>query len=559
MDIFVLKALVDELRQRLCGAVVAKVFQMSPDDLLLRLWRHQDLRLLLSTQALWPRLLLTTAHFRNPQHPPRFAAFLRAQLTQVRLCDIIVRPYDRVVSLCWERSDEPAPALRLIHELQGQQANIILVDAHGIILEALKHVSAERTSRRPVLPGQPYQPLPLPPQRWLVSDLPIEAVQQLQVQGTFDASHLQRLVVGLSSVLATELVYRSQGEPHMCWEFLQNLRQQYEQGTLTLSLCTTREGAKHLSALPLTHCAGSIAAFPSAQDAVAAFYEPCMDATTLAHSRNTVQKAVQQRLQKLRHKMTNLAQDRHKLEGYLPYQHYGTLLVAQRIPRGATSATVVDYYSPDQAQVTIPLDPRLSLYDNAQVYFKKYRKAQHGLAKVQELLTQCAEEEHYLASVEQQIVQAEDWETLEAVASELGVSSPQPMAPRRAAVLAPTALPYRTFVLRDGSTIYCGKHNQGNDMLLRQVASPEDLWLHAYQQAGAHVVLKVRPHQEVALQTLLQAAALAAFYSKGKEAASVVVMYTRAKYVRKFRGARPGQVQVTEYRTVEVAPQLPTV
>jgi len=284
-----------------------------------------------------------------------------------------------------------------------------------------------------------------------------------------------------------------------------------------------------------------------------------MAATTLAHSRNTVHKAVQQRLQKLRHKMNNLAQDRHKLEGYLPYQHYGTLLVAQRLPRGATSATVVDYYSPDQAQVTIPLDPRLSLHDNAQAYSKKYRKAQHGLAKVQELLTQCAEEEHYLESVEQQIVQAEDWETLEAVASELGVSSPQPTAQRRAAVLAPTALPYRTFVLRDGSTIYCGKHNQGNDMLLRQVASPEDLWLHAYQQAGAHVVLKVRPHQEVALQTLLQAAALAAFYSKGKEAASVAVMYTRAKYVRKFRGARPGQVQVTEYRTVEVAPQLPTV
>jgi predicted ribosome quality control (RQC) complex YloA/Tae2 family protein len=83
--------------------------------------------------------------------------------------------------------------------------------------------------------------------------------------------------------------------------------------------------------------------------------------------------------------------------------------------------------------------------------------------------------------------------------------------------------------------------------------------LHAHRQAGAHVVLKVRPHYEVAHQTLLQAAALAAFYSKGKEAASVEVLYTRAKYVRKFRGARPGQVQVSEYCTVEVAPQLPAV
>jgi len=278
-----------------------------------------------------------------------------------------------------------------------------------------------------------------------------------------------------------------------------------------------------------------------------------------SHLRSTVQKTVQQRLQKLRRKMANLAQDRCKLESYLPYQRYGTLLVAQRLPRGAASVTVVDYYSPDQTLVTIPLDPRLSLHDNAQIYFKKSRKAPHGLVKVQELLTQCAAEERYLEDVAHQIGQAEDWETLEALAVELGALPSQPVTQRRVAVPTPAALPYRTFVLRDTSTVYCGKNHQGNDVLLRQVATPEDIWLHAHRQAGAHVVLKVPPHQEVAHQTLLQAAALAAFYSKGKETTSVEVIYTRAKYVRKFRGARPGQVQVTEYHTVEVAPQLPEV
>jgi predicted ribosome quality control (RQC) complex YloA/Tae2 family protein len=559
MDIFVLKALVDELRQRLCGAVVSKVFQMSPDYLLLRLWRHQDLRLRLSTQAAGPCLHLTTARFRNPPQPPRFAAFLRAHLTQVRLFDITVQPYERVVSFSWERPGEPVPALRLLHTLQGQQANVLLLDTHGVILDALKYVPAQSASRRSILPGQLYQPLPLPPQRCLVSELTVEALQQLQVQGIFDATHLQRLVVGLSPVCAMELVHRSKGEPQVCWELLQELRQQYEQGTLTLTLCTTPEGAKHLSALPLMHCAGIITAVPSPQDAVAALHESEPGDTMLAHLRSTVQKTVQQRQHKLHHKMTNLAQDRGKLESYLPYQRYGTLLVAQRVPRGATSVTVVDYYSPEQTLVTIPLDPRLSLHDNAQVYFKKARKAQHGLVKVQAFLTQCAAEEQYLEGIVHQIEQAEDWETLEAIAVELGAAPSQPGTQCRVAVPTPAALPYRTFVLRDNSTVYCGKHNQGNDVLLRQVATPEDIWLHAHRQAGAHVVLKVRPHQEVAHQTLLQAAALAAFYSKGKQAASVEVIYTRAKYVRKFRGARPGQVQVTEYRTVEVAPQLPEV
>jgi predicted ribosome quality control (RQC) complex YloA/Tae2 family protein len=559
MDIFVLKALVDELRQRLCGAVVSKVFQMSPHDLLLRLWRHQDLRLLLSTQAAEPHLHLTTARLRNPPQPPRFAAFLRAHLTQVRLCDITVQPYERVVSFCWERPDEPVPTLRLLHTLQGPQANIILLDRHGIILDALKYVPAQSTSPRSILPGQLYQSLPLPPQRCLISDLTVETLQQLQAQGIFDAPHLQRLVVGLSPVCAMELVHRSQGEPQVCWELLQELRQHYEQSTLTLSLCTTPEGAKHLSALPLTHCAGTITSIPSAQDAVAALYEPCLGDTMLVHLRSTVQKTVRQRLHKLQRKITNLAQDRRTLEGYLPYQRYGTLLVAQRVPRGATSATVVDYYSPEQTLITIALDPSLSLHDNAQVYFKRARKAQHGLGKVQELLTQCVAEERHLEGVAQQIEQAEDWETLEAIATELGAPPTRLVTLRRVVSPMPAALPYRTFVLRDNSTVYCGKHNQGNDILLRQVAAPEDIWLHAHRQAGAHVVLKVYPHQEVAPQTLLQAAALAAFYSKGKEAASVEVIYTRVKYVRKFRGARPGQVQVSEYRMVEVAPQLPEV
>lgn len=555
MDIFLLKALVDDLCQRLCGAVVSKAFQISPEALLLRLWRHQDLRLLLSCQAPW--LHLTTTRFRNPSSLPRFAACLRAHLTRVRLGDITVQPYERVVSLCWERAGEPVPALRLIHELRGQQANIILVDAHNVILDALRHVPEERGQRGPILPGQPYPPVPLPPQRRRLPDLTVADLHALQQQGAFDAAHLQRLVVGLSPVLAAELVYRSGGQPQVCWEVLQELQQHYARGTLALFMHTTPQGTRILSPLPLTHCPGTSVPCASVQDAVAALYEPLLDSTARTHLRRTVQKTVRQRLAKLRHKMVNLTQDAQRLTSYLAYQHYGTLLVAQRVPRGATSVTVVDYYSPEQATVTIPLDPRLSLQDNAQVYFSKYRKAKHGLTKVQALLAACGAEERYLEGLERQAAQAEDWETLEAVAQELGASSAPPVTPRRAAPSTPAAMLYRTFALRDGTTLYCGKSAQGNEALLRQVAQPEDLWLHAYQQAGAHVLLKAPAGREVSHQTLLQAAALAAFYSQGKDAASVMVMYTPAKYVRKWRGARPGQVQVTAYRTVAVAPQLP--
>lgn len=555
MDIFILKMLTEALRQRLGGAVVSKVFQMSPDDLLLRLWRQQDYRLLLSTAALWPRLHLLTTRFRNPQQPPRFAAFLRAHLTHVRLSDIAMRPYDRVVTFHWTAPGADTPTLQLIHELQGTQANIVLVNADGLILDALKHVAPETTARRTILPGQPYVPCLPPAPRCLVSDVTVEQLQTLKDQGMFDARGLQRLVVGMSPMLAREVLHRSAGEPARCWAVLDALRQQYDTGTLTLWRGTTADGLQHVSVLPLTHCNATGRPSVSVEDDVAAWCEPYLERTACADLRRTVQKTVQQRLQKLRHKIINLTQDADKLERYVPYQRYGTLLVTQRVPRGAPSVTVVDYYSPEQACLTIPLDPRLSLQDNAQAYFKKYRKSQHGLVKVQELLAQCAAEETYLEGIAGQIMQAEDGETLESIAGELGAAVAKPGLPRRPVLPTPAALPYRKFVLDDGTIVYCGKHNQGNDLLVRQVAAPEDLWLHAHQHAGAHVLLKVPQGQEVAQPTLLQAAALAAFYSHGKDAPVVEVMYTRAKDVRKFRGARPGQVRVTTYGTVAVTPR----
>ncbi|MEE9148261.1 MAG: NFACT family protein [Candidatus Tectomicrobia bacterium] len=557
MDIFVLKALVDNLQQHLLGAVVSKVFQMSPDDLLLRLWRRQDLRLFLSTHATTPRLHLTTSRFTNPPQPLRFAAYLRAHLQHARLQQITMQPYDRIVFFTWERQNH-AP-LTLVHELVGMQSNIILIDAHGRVAEALKRIPLDATHSRPILPGQPYQPPPLPPQRLLVAALTREHLEQLEQQGNLDVLHMRRLLIGLSPLLITELLHRSQGNPLACWDLLQDLRYHYEHKSLSLTLTTMLDGTQQVSVLPLTHAAVTTESFASAQEAVAALYQPALQTMVVDTVRRELQKTVRQRLQKLRKKIRNLGSDRQKLQGYLPYQHYGTLLVTQRLPRGATSATVVDYYHPEQPTITIPLDPRWSIHDNAQVYFKKYRKAKGGLTKVDTLLLHCHEEEQYLEGLAQQIVPPSDWLTLQAIETELGGDQSPARRPHRApARPKPTpAAPYRVFTGRDGSRLYCGKNNQGNEVLLRRMANPEDLWFHAHGHAGAHVLLTVQPGQEVSQDTLIEAASLAAFYSKGKDATAVEVIYTQAKHVRKFRGARPGQVLVTTYHTLEAPPRRP--
>jgi len=557
MDIFVLKALVDDLQQRLSGAVVSKVFQMSADDLLLRLWRQQDQRLLISTHATSARLHLTSLRFENPSSPPRFAAYLRSQLQRVRLQQIAVEPYDRVVRFTWERRD--AAPVTLIHELLGAQSNLLLVDAEGVILELLKRVAPDDGHRRTLLPGYPYQLPPQPANRRSLAALTSNDLSALAQDNALTAQHLQQLVIGLDTLVAAELIQRSQGDPETCWTELDALRQRYDRGDLPIYLCTLPDGTRRVSALPLTHTACHVEPYDDIQEALATVYDPHMQTAWLQSARQQTLKQINQQLRRLRKKSQNIQRDYEKLESYLDYQRYGTLLMGQHTPRGARHIDVVDYYHPEQPKLTIALNPQQSTKENAQAYFKKYRKAKSGLTKVRTLLDQCVIDAHHLEHLAQQVEVAETWADVEVIAAQQPGSPHQAQRQARppAQPKAPPALPYRTFTIHNGVTLYCGKNNRGNDMLLRQMARPHDLWFHAHGHAGAHVLLKVQSPHVVTQQMLVEAASIAAYYSKAKTSAAVEVIYTQAEHVHKFRGARPGQVHVATYQTLEVTPQLP--
>ena len=563
MDIFILKALVDDLQQQLVGAVVSKVFQMSADDLLLRLWRQQDQRLLLSTDAKFARLYLTSLRFENPPSPPRFAAYLRSQLQHARIQRIAVQPYDRIVHITWERRD--AAPVTLIHELLGSQSNLLLVDAEGTILELLKRVTSDDGHRRVLLPGHPYQAPPQPVHRRSLSTLTLGDLLGLACHHIFDAQHLQQLVIGLDPLLTAELVQRSQGDPEACWAELQTLRQHYDQGTLSIYLCTLADGTRRVSVLPLAHTASHVQPYEDIQAALADVYDPHMHTAWLKSAQQDMLKQINQQLRRLRKKSQNIQRDYEKLQRYLDCQRYGTLLMGQNAPRGVSQIDVVDYYHPEQPTLTIPLDPKQSTKENAQAYFKKYRKAKSGLAKVQSLLDQCATDTQGLENLTEQVERAQTWSDVQLIAThQLGLpkrldlhrETPRKARPPAQPKMSP-AQPYRTFIIHDGATLYCGKNHRGNETLLRQLARPEDLWFHAHGHAGAHVLLRVQPQQAVPPQTLVEAASIAAYYSKARMSAAVEVIYTQARHVRKFQGARPGQVHVTTYQTLEVTPQPP--
>ena len=561
MDIFLIKAFVDELAYRLPGSRISKAFQLSPDDLLLRLWSGRARQLLLSIHPTGQRLLLNRDRFEAPPRPPRFAALLRARLRGARLQSVAVQPYERVVTITWQQAGEDVPSLRLIHELQGSQANVLLVDAQGIIVDALKHQPGATEESRSILPGMPYASRSVPSHRVLLSDLAADHLVQLREKNEWTAAGLNRLMVGLSPLLAAELLHCYPDDPEACWKQLDALRRDYDNATLPLFDCTAPDGRRQACVLPLSHAGYVACPLADAEAAMLAMSEPVLVSTALEEERVGLHRRLRRQLQRLGRKAASLTRDREKLQSYEPYQRFGTLLLTQRLPRGSKSATVTDYYSASQETVEIPLDPRLSAQDNAQAYFKKHRKTKTGLGKIESLLQECMAEEQYLNGLVHQVDTAEDWHTLRAIESELGDSGRKDTGRRRDSIRprTPAALPYREFSLPGGFTLYSGKSNRGNDALVRQLANPDDLWFHAHGHAGAHVLLKAPGHPQVPDEILRAAAALAAFYSKGKDAAGVEVIYAAARHVRKFAGARPGQVRVKSFRTLEVAPALPEV
>jgi len=239
------------------------------------------------------------------------------------------------------------------------------------------------------------------------------------------------------------------------------------------------------------------------------------------------------------------------------YRMYGELLMANlhRLSRGLKEAEVENLYDPEGKPLTIPLDPALSPLENAQAYFKKYAKAKQAVEEAQKRLAACTLELEYLLGVETAINFAATREELAEIRQELEEQGYIKPAGREKEKKREQAGPQPlVFTSSDGFTILVGKNNKQNDYLLTRLARGEDLWLHAQGVPGSHVIVRAQGRQ-VPETTLLEAASLAAYYSRSRQSPKVAVDYTSVKNVRKPRGARPGYVTYTGQRTLLVKPQ----
>ncbi len=237
------------------------------------------------------------------------------------------------------------------------------------------------------------------------------------------------------------------------------------------------------------------------------------------------------------------------------YRQTGDLILANltRLARGAAQAELTGY---DGRTVLVKLDPKRSPGQNAELYFKKYKKARTGLAIITERLRQAREEGSYLRSALADLDSASDRETHDLIRSELAEKGyikkegkgKEKNKPRS------TEPAYRK-VVHGGWEILIGKSAASNDYITLKLARPEDLWFHAEGMPGSHVLIRNPKRADIPSDVLMKAAALAAYYSKGRGAGKVPVTYTPAKFVKKPKGADAGTVTLSERRTVMAVPE----
>ncbi|MDO4572687.1 MAG: NFACT family protein [Clostridia bacterium] len=548
MDGLALYAVTQEL-QPLVGGKIDKIQQPEKDMLLFSIRAGGETRrLLICSHAENGRAQLTQKSYENPENAPAFCMLLRRRLVGARITAIRQEAgLERVLHIELLARDElrDSQRLRLSAELLGKHANLFLLGADGTIIDCTHRVSAGETSTRILLPGFPYPPVP-PQDKRALFDADADALAAA-LRENDPGRALSAAFSGLSRQSANALATACPS-PAALAARLEELRN----GGFAPSL-------SELGVLPFLPAA-SHTPFLSMSEAYDAYFAARDRLVRMQRHSSALRRATEQALKRARNRQSvyfdalqnEAAGERGRLSGEW------ILANLHRIRPGDSQIVVDNYYTDPSARETVPLDPRLSPNENAQRYFKQYKKSKTARAYAQRQMAAVSAEIDYLEGQLQNISNADRIAELDEIRDELirerYLKPDRQAAKKRLPAAVSEPLSFRS---SDGVLIRVGKNNRQNDALTLKTARPDNLFLHAKNIPGSHVIIDFSG--EPPERTLHEAAMLAAYFSAARASASVPVDYTERRHVKKPAGARPGFVIYAANRTLYVTPDAALV
>ena len=569
LDGLSLSVLVTELDENLTGGRVEKIFQ--PDKQTLILWIRkpgENFKVFISVAAQHPRIHITKNVPDNPASPTAFCMLLRKYLEDARIGSIRQYGTDRVIILDFDFRAEQGliTTKQLIIELIGKHSNIIFA-SQGIIHDSIRRVTLHMSRHRQILPGKPYMPPPSQNRLDMFSDSSSAIVAQATNSHVSLSKSLINTISGMGPVTAKEIIWRAGLPAEIAASSLNN-------SNLTALEIAIREVSSELLSLVKQPTVlvdehgqlAAIAAFPLhyQPNSHANSFKSMSEAIEFAADLNTMyrpplleelSKLIESQLHRQERKKTTLEKELEEAREASTFRHYGDLLMIylHQIPPRATEISLPDLFAenPDE-MVIIPLDPIHSPTTNAQYYYNKYNKLERRQAMTAVQLLECQHEISYLQSVAVAIDNALLPEDGEAIRKEL-ISAAYITEKRKSRKIPAihSETPWKFTV--EGMTILIGKNNVQNDWLTFKESRPSDLWLHAKDIPGSHVI--IRCGELNPSTTILTSAALcAAWFSKARNSSNVPIDYTRRRYVKKPSGSKPGFVIYENQKTIYVTP-----
>lgn len=554
MDSLIFQAIAIELNHKLANSRLDRVIQITAGTLVLRFWTGREkIQLLLKADGQGSFYQTRQTHA-APARPPRFCQLLRARLR--RLIEVHAEPLDRIVHLYFSGPDDDR--YDLILEAFGAQGNLILVDSAGKIVDLMWR----REGARSLLPGEPYI-------------LPEQKQRRSLFANKDDSSNREGLVSALSSVEDPQQMSRLDIAPMspvlaqaICAErragqsldaILDKVQEAFSAESFD-PIRVTWEGQSGLLPLSLgLNDFENVERFADLSE---------MLETSMAEEGHESQKDLTARLtnlvtrqcKKLKKRLENIARESDRQSDPEKLRIIGDLLLANlhKIKRGDEAVEVDDYYQSPVVQLKIPLDSRLLPQENAERYFKRYRKDKRAGSHHKRRLHETGQEIAWLEQVELALDEAESGDDLYQVQLELEsaglLKKTKGQLGKRKTVSPEDQL--HQAITPGGFKLFWGKNSRTNDYVSRRLTGPDDLWFHTHGMPGGHLVLKCGAESgQVPKEDVLFAASFAAGYSKGKSSGKVEVIVAQGREVKKPKGAKPGLVTVNTYRTVMVAPK----
>lgn len=537
-DGFFLHHMVEELRRELVNGRIQKINQPFEQELVLQIRSNrQSHRLLLSAHPVFGRIQLTQTTFENPAQPSTFIMVLRKYLQGALIESIEQVENDRIVEMTVSNKNEIGDHIQatLIIEIMGKHSNILLVDKSSHkILEVIKHVGFSQNSYRTLLPGSTYI---APPSTESLNPFTVKDEKLFEILQTQEttAKNLQNLFQGLGRDTANEL------ESILVSDKLSTFRNFFSQETKP---CLTETS---FSPIPFANQVGE--PFTSLSDLLDTYYKDKAERDRVKQQASELIRRVENELQKNRHKLKKQEKELLATDNAEEFRQKGELLTTflHQVPNDQDQVILDNYYT--NLPITIALDKALTPNQNAQRYFKRYQKLKEAVKYLTDLIEETKATILYLESVETVLNQA-GLEEIAEIREELIQTG---FIRRRQREKIQKRKKPEQYLASDGKTIiYVGRNNLQNEELTFKMARKEELWFHAKDIPGSHVVISgnLDPSDEVKTD----AAELAAYFSQGRLSNLVQVDMIEVKKLNKPTGGKPGFVTYTGQKTLRVTP-----